>query len=107
MCSQSTFLPRAFKLSMKHILSCFRRYIIRPERLRLIRLPRQNQDSASLRKLSDFRLLDRKSTRLNTSHITISYAVFCCKKKDLIGKDIAMKQQNYANLASLISDTGR
>src|SRR6266540_3844088 len=25
--------------------------------------------------------LDRKSTRLNSSHITISYAVFCLKKK--------------------------
>src|SRR5437667_3247571 len=27
------------------------------------------------------RLADRKSTRLNSSHITISYAVFCLKKK--------------------------
>ena len=26
---------------------------------------------------------DRKSTRLNSSHITISYAVFCLKKKML------------------------
>src|SRR5437773_5652568 len=26
-------------------------------------------------------LADRKSTRLNSSHITISYAVFCLKKK--------------------------
>src|SRR5437773_11721459 len=26
-------------------------------------------------------LQDRKSTRLNSSHITISYAVFCLKKK--------------------------
>src|SRR5437773_6974202 len=26
--------------------------------------------------------LDRKSTRLNSSHITISYAVFCLKKKN-------------------------
>src|SRR5690606_42094953 len=25
--------------------------------------------------------LDRKSTRLNTSHVKISYAVFCLKKK--------------------------
>src|SRR5437773_6660471 len=28
---------------------------------------------------------DRKSTRLNSSHITISYAVFCLKKKNDIG----------------------
>src|SRR3712207_7967289 len=28
------------------------------------------------------RLLDRKSTRLNSSHANISYAVFCLKKKN-------------------------
>src|SRR5690554_2107402 len=27
------------------------------------------------------RMLDRKSTRLNSSHVRISYAVFCLKKK--------------------------
>src|SRR5690349_23162869 len=30
------------------------------------------------------RYLDRKSTRLNSSHVEISYAVFCLKKKSLI-----------------------
>src|SRR5438067_9835617 len=30
------------------------------------------------------RLLDRKSTRLNSSHVSISYAVFCLKKKKYI-----------------------
>src|SRR5690625_7236171 len=29
---------------------------------------------------------DRKSTRLNSSHVAISYAVFCLKKKTLICK---------------------
>src|SRR3712207_7544164 len=29
----------------------------------------------------DFMRLDRKSTRLNSSHANISYAVFCLKKK--------------------------
>src|SRR2546428_7752262 len=29
----------------------------------------------------DFAILDRKSTRLNSSHDQISYAVFCLKKK--------------------------
>src|SRR5699024_11488441 len=28
--------------------------------------------------------LDRKSTRLNSSHVSISYAVFCLKKKNTI-----------------------
>src|SRR2546427_2796553 len=30
--------------------------------------------------------LDRKSTRLNSSHSQISYAVFCLKKKKLTGR---------------------
>src|SRR5690554_7790748 len=30
-----------------------------------------------------FMNLDRKSTRLNSSHVRISYAVFCLKKKSL------------------------
>src|SRR5437868_7431906 len=30
-------------------------------------------------------LLDRKSTRLNSSHVSISYAVFCLKKKKHAG----------------------
>src|SRR3712207_8855413 len=29
---------------------------------------------------------DRKSTRLNSSHANISYAVFCLKKKNMIGR---------------------
>src|SRR5699024_12861278 len=28
------------------------------------------------------RFVDRKSTRLNSSHVSISYAVFCLKKKN-------------------------
>src|SRR5688500_19772057 len=29
-------------------------------------------------------MLDRKSTRLNSSHLVISYAVFCLKKKRIL-----------------------
>src|SRR5207249_12167956 len=29
----------------------------------------------------DYSTIDRKSTRLNSSHVSISYAVFCLKKK--------------------------
>src|SRR5690348_17702957 len=32
---------------------------------------------------------DRKSTRLNSSHPSISYAVFCLKKKNQVGGDRA------------------
>src|SRR5699024_11742317 len=32
---------------------------------------------------SKTKLQDRKSTRLNSSHVSISYAVFCLKKKNM------------------------
>src|SRR5690554_5142233 len=37
--------------------------------------------SASSRSASNCTARDRKSTRLNSSHVRISYAVFCLKKK--------------------------
>src|SRR5699024_11965703 len=38
-----------------------------------------NEISTSMTNIK--RNLDRKSTRLNSSHVSISYAVFCLKKK--------------------------
>src|SRR5438445_12733785 len=37
---------------------------------------------------------DRKSTRLNSSHANISYAVFCLKKKKKKLADIGLQQRN-------------
>src|SRR5437667_4472109 len=39
------------------------------------------------------RFRDRKSTRLNSSHITISYAVFCLKKKKKTKKSKTNKKK--------------
>src|SRR5258707_1874053 len=39
------------------------------------------------RKILSRRFADRKSTRLNSSHANISYAVFCLKKKNTIQSD--------------------
>src|SRR5690554_7648935 len=36
--------------------------------------------SSNIAKSLMYRVLDRKSTRLNSSHVRISYAVFCLKK---------------------------
>src|SRR5438067_12109077 len=36
--------------------------------------------------------LDRKSTRLNSSHVSISYAVFCLKKKKKKSKNTKANQ---------------
>src|SRR3712207_8944519 len=44
--------------------------------------------------------LDRKSTRLNSSHANISYAVFCLKKKKVKLHDIA--RDHLRNILSLI-----
>src|SRR3712207_7404881 len=33
--------------------------------------------------ISEYKVKDRKSTRLNSSHANISYAVFCLKKKTI------------------------
>src|SRR5207302_6217083 len=35
---------------------------------------------------------DRKSTRLNSSHVKISYAVFCLKKKKMISYLLVVEQ---------------
>src|SRR5690625_2607840 len=39
------------------------------------------QDFTGVPAVVDLAALDRKSTRLNSSHVAISYAVFCLKKK--------------------------
>src|SRR5256885_9549288 len=53
-------------------------------RQRTIALPRSAPGyggTARLRSSPDPLTIDRKSTRLNSSHLVISYAVFCLKKK--------------------------
>src|SRR5207245_10081102 len=51
-----------------------RRSTVRPPRLR-------DQPAASIARRGGRTVEDRKSTRLNSSHGSISYAVFCLKKK--------------------------
>src|SRR5207249_10467807 len=41
------------------------------------------------------KLIDRKSTRLNSSHVSISYAVFCLKKKKKKKNNISTHKQKY------------
>src|SRR5690625_6327292 len=43
--------------------------------------------------------LDRKSTRLNSSHVAISYAVFCLKKKEQTGNALGaiMSFKSYSH----------
>src|ERR1039457_5111297 len=47
-------------------------------------------------------LFDRKSTRLNSSHLVISYAVFCLKKKTTTFSDIRNITQPTISLTYVI-----
>src|SRR3712207_8029616 len=42
---------------------------------------RPREETCGVRDVDRVRVEDRKSTRLNSSHANISYAVFCLKKK--------------------------
>src|SRR5438034_2262252 len=53
-----------------------------PERDMAERVERALRQAALWDEVKD-RLQDRKSTRLNSSHTVISYAVFCLKKKNI------------------------
>src|SRR5690349_23682060 len=44
---------------------------------------------------------DRKSTRLNSSHVEISYAVFCLKKKKKINCQLATRVSSKGDFSPL------
>src|SRR5689334_23995707 len=52
------------------------------------RLRRKAVDACAVADVADAAQGDRKSTRLNSSHSSISYAVFCLKKKKKKQKNI-------------------
>src|SRR5690606_39348800 len=59
-----------------------RKIISHDKRIREFERDYQQEDKVSQRKFFELgEKLDRKSTRLNSSHVKISYAVFCLKKK--------------------------
>src|SRR3712207_8324907 len=61
---------------------------------------RYEHDKSNLVKAMDLMLTeDRKSTRLNSSHANISYAVFCLKKKNK-SSVISSRQHSYNSMNS-------
>src|SRR5436305_8615216 len=48
---------------------------------------------------------DRKSTRLNSSHVRISYAVFCLKKKKQSTATLPTDHANQQSISPTQSDT--
>src|SRR5690625_6065345 len=58
-----------------------RQVLARPGTMRLVGL--HSHIGSQIFDVGGFDVADRKSTRLNSSHVAISYAVFCLKKKTL------------------------
>src|SRR5438876_5542110 len=54
------------------------------------------EDCRALLPLLDEQIRDRKSTRLNSSHPSISYAVFCLKKKKYAIRPIRSRSSEHA-----------
>src|SRR5256885_12978896 len=70
--------PRSTLFPYTTLFRSARRALRRRPRPDRVRRPHRHDEGAA-RGVCD--LLDRKSTRLNSSHLVISYAVFCLKKK--------------------------
>src|SRR5437773_9370176 len=75
----------------RHLLHLFERHARERARLAAERAAVERRLHRRLRlarrgRRENVRVVDRKSTRLNSSHITISYAVFCLKKKKINNK---------------------
>src|SRR5258708_25795957 len=70
-----SFAPVRYRLPSSS-LYLFNYLYLFPLRLRLASVAHRNPDGGEASKSAD-----RKSTRLNSSHQIISYAVFCLKKK--------------------------
>src|SRR2546430_5435395 len=92
---RSTLFPYTTLFRSTRLDQNQREYVLR-EQLRVIRqeLGEEEGDDELTELLADE---DRKSTRLNSSHSQISYAVFCLKKKKQHGA--------YLDLLLLLSGT--
>src|SRR5699024_12204094 len=97
--SSSSRPPRTYSLSLHDALpiwNLLRKHQI-PTYLFINKVDREEEDLS--RVLQELNPLDRKSTRLNSSHVSTSYAVFCVKKKSLIGSVANPYARDGATLA--------
>src|SRR2546430_12480719 len=64
-------------------------------------LESDRHNSAATRNCRLVAIQDRKSTRLNSSHSQISYAVFCLKKKNNIALKPVFGQSRHAHTSTI------
>src|SRR5690348_17575906 len=79
-----TATSEIYTLSLHDALPIYRRALRRRRRGALPPRPRRGRRSGRRDGRRQRRRRDRKSTRLNSSHPSISYAVFCLKKKNKV-----------------------
>src|SRR4051812_49545703 len=92
---RSTLFPYTTLFRSRHLFLRYGRYVaVRAEAV--VRTARGRRPAASPRppppeprRQPEPRRRDRKSTRLNSNHMSKSYAVFCFKKKNKISRDMA------------------
>src|SRR3712207_8022254 len=77
---RSTLFPYTTLFRSEHVVDRRQQRLADVEARKLIPLE-QDHTSSRTRQPVGRRGADRKSTRLNSSHANISYAVFCLKKK--------------------------
>src|SRR2546429_2336128 len=73
-------LAKHLRVSRMMVHRVWQRFDIQPHRVEKFKLSNDPQFEEKVRDIAGL-YLDRKSTRLNSSHGYISYAVFCLKKK--------------------------
>src|SRR5690606_40648033 len=81
-----TATPAIYTLSLHDALPIYHELHGDPRSIRPFRIRRVAAVAAEIARIAGlghirFPRTDRKSTRLNSSHVKISYAVFCLKKK--------------------------
>src|SRR5207249_11100980 len=80
--ADAAFLIRHDRLTITQVEAAFAAVII-PD---LVELRDAFERAKASRSSTRSGMIDRKSTRLNSSHVSISYAVFCLKKKKKTSK---------------------
>src|SRR5690554_7692825 len=69
-------IPNTHSVDWLHLLNCLPQWRLHAKKWQ------QQQKSHGDLTTNLVKYVDRKSTRLNSSHVRISYAVFCLKKKN-------------------------